>query len=453
MAKNQSKDMTVGNPFQIILFFAIPVLIGNVFQQLYSMVDTIIVGQSLGTEALAAVGSTGSLNFLVNGFSTGIAGGFAVLPAQFFGAKDEKRLKKSVGQAILLCLFFTVLLTALSVIFTRPVLVLMKTPENIIGMAGVYIKTIFWGICATILYNMCSCVIRALGDSKTPLYFLILASFLNIGLDLLFIIVFKWGVFGAAFATVLSQGVSGILCVIYALKKYSILHLSKEDFKPDFSMMGKHLVIGLPMAFQFSITAIGTIVLQSALNTFGSDKIAAYTAGCKVEQLVTQIGPAIGVTMANYAGQNLGAGKYDRIFDGMRKGFFICIAAAAIGAAICIFGGEFIVSWFVSNPSDEIFSYAMMYLKTVSWFFLPLAMIFLYRNALQGLGEGLVPMLSGVIELVCRFVAIALLQKPLGYQGICLADPAAWVGAGIPLMITYIIWKSKKIRQHSSSPA
>ena len=453
MAKNQSKDMTVGNPFQIILFFAIPVLIGNVFQQLYSMVDTIIVGQSLGTEALAAVGSTGSLNFLVNGFSTGIAGGFAVLPAQFFGAKDEKRLKKSVGQAILLCLFFTVLLTALSVIFTRPVLVLMKTPENIIGMADVYIKTIFWGICATILYNMCSCVIRALGDSKTPLYFLILASFLNIGLDLLFIIVFKWGVFGAAFATVLSQGVSGILCVIYALKKYSILHLSKEDFKPDFSMMGKHLVIGLPMAFQFSITAIGTIVLQSALNTFGSDKIAAYTAGCKVEQLVTQIGPAIGVTMANYAGQNLGAGKYDRIFDGMRKGFFICIAAAAIGAAICIFGGEFIVSWFVSNPSDEIFSYAMMYLKTVSWFFLPLAMIFLYRNALQGLGEGLVPMLSGVIELVCRFVAIALLQKPLGYQGICLADPAAWVGAGIPLMITYIIWKSKKIRQHSSSPA
>ena len=205
--------MTVGNPFQIILFFAIPVLIGNVFQQLYSMVDTIIVGQSLGTEALAAVGSTGSLNFLVNGFSTGIAGGFAVLPAQFFGAKDEKRLKKSVGQAILLCLFFTVLLTALSVIFTRPVLVLMKTPENIIGMADVYIKTIFWGICATILYNMCSCVIRALGDSKTPLYFLILASFLNIGLDLLFIIVFKWGVFGAAFAIMTFNNDANVLDV------------------------------------------------------------------------------------------------------------------------------------------------------------------------------------------------------------------------------------------------
>lgn len=449
MSKNLSKDMTVGSPFKIIVLFAIPVLVGNVFQQLYSMVDTIIVGQSLGTDALAAVGSTGSLNFLVNGFSTGIAGGFAVLPAQFFGAKDEKKLRKSVAQAIWLCAFFTILLTILAVVFSRPVLMLMKTPDNIIGMADVYIKTIFWGICATILYNMCACVIRALGDSRTPLYFLILASFLNIGLDLLFIMVFHWGVFGAAFATVVSQAVAGILCVIYAIRKYSILHLTGEDFAPDFAMMRKHLGIGLPMAFQFSITAIGTVVLQSALNTFGSDKIAAYTAGCKVEQLVTQIAPAIGVTMANYGGQNLGAGRLDRIKKGVTSCTVLTISLAVISAVVLYFSGEWLAGLFISGDQPEVVRAAVTYVNTICVFFPFLYMIFVYRNILQGIGRSFMPLMAGVFELIARCVVSFTLPQRMGYIGVCLAGPVAWIAAAVPLCIAYYVIVGKMSKKNS----
>ena len=441
--------MTVGSPFKIIVMFAIPVLVGNVFQQLYSMVDTIIVGQSLGTDALAAVGSTGSLNFLVNGFSTGIAGGFAVLPAQFFGAKDEKKLRKSVAQAILLCAFFTMLLTILAVIFSKPILVLMKTPDNIIGMADVYIKTIFWGICATILYNMCACVIRALGDSRTPLYFLIIASFLNIGLDLLFIMVFNWGVFGAAFATVVSQAVAGILCVIYAIKKYSILHLSREDFVADLAMMRKHLGIGLPMAFQFSITAIGTVVLQSALNTFGSDNIAAYTAGCKVEQLVTQIAPAIGVTMANYGGQNLGAGRLDRIKKGVTSCTVLTISLAVISAVVLYFSGEWLAGLFISGDQPQVVRAAVTYVNTICVFFPFLYMIFVYRNILQGIGRSFMPLMAGVFELIARCVVSFTLPQRMGYIGVCLAGPVAWIAAAVPLGIAYYVIVGKMSKKNS----
>ena len=448
-----TKDMTMGSPLRMILLFSVPVLLGNIFQQFYNMVDTIIVGQYLGEDALAAVGSTGCLMFLVLGFANGIAQGFGVMVSHAFGAKDFKLLKHYVALSLILTAIVSLLLTIPTVAASRQFLILMKTPDNILGLADSYIKVIFAGILLTMSYNVAAGILRGIGDSKTPLYFLILSSFLNIVLDLFLIVVVKLGTAGAAYATIIAQGVSALLCFIYMFRKFDILKTSREDYYLDGYGVFNMLSIGIPMALNYSITAIGTMILQGAVNIFGSSVVAAFTAASKVENLSTQTMPTLGTAIATYCGQNLGAGKYKRIYEGMRKGFFICIAAAAIGAAICIFGGEFIVSWFVSNPSDEIFSYAMMYLKTVSWFFLPLAMIFLYRNALQGLGEGLVPMLSGVIELVCRFVAIALLQKPLGYQGICLADPAAWVGAGIPLMITYIIWKSKKIRQHSSSPA
>ena len=448
-----TKDMTTGSSLKIILLFSIPVLLGNLFQQFYNMVDTIIVGRYLGEDALAAVGSTGCIMFLVLGFATGIAQGFGVMISHAFGAKDFRLLKHYVALSLILTVIVSAILTIPTVAASRLFLVWMHTPDNILSMADAYIKVIFAGIILTMLYNVSAGILRGIGDSKTPLYFLIFSSILNVLLDLLFIIVLKAGTAGAAYATIIAQGISAILCFIHMFRQFEILRTTKADYYLDRPGVINMLSIGIPMALNYSITAIGTMILQSAVNVFGSSVVASFTAASKVNNIATQTMPTLGTAMATYCGQNLGAGKYDRIFDGMRKGFFICIAAAAIGAAICIFGGEFIVSWFVSNPSDEIFSYAMMYLKTVSWFFLPLAMIFLYRNALQGLGEGLVPMLSGVIELVCRFVAIALLQKPLGYQGICLADPAAWVGAGIPLMITYIIWKSKKIRQHSSSPA
>lgn len=449
MAGNSSKDMTTGNPFKLIVFFMIPVLIGNMFQQLYSMVDTIIVGQAIGTDALAAVGNTGSLNFLVNGFSMGITGGFAVLPAQFFGAKDEKRLRKSVAQAILLCLFFTIILTLISLIATRPMLTMMNTPADIIDQSDIYIRTIFAGICVTILYNMCACILRALGDSKTPLYFLIISSFLNIGLDLLFIMVFNWGVFGAAFATVISQGISGVLCVGYMIKKYPILHLRKEDWGFDMRLITKHLGIGIPMGFQFSITAIGTVVLQSALNVFGSDKIAAYTAGCKVEQLVTQIGPAVGVTMANYVGQNLGANRLDRIKQGVRECTYLTVALSIVAALILHFAGSALSGLFITGDQPEVLSAAVLYIDTIIVYFPILFMIFVYRNALQGMGRSFMPLMGGVFELIARCVVAYTLPSYMGYKGVCLAGPVAWIAAMVPLCITYFIIMNKSLKTWS----
>lgn len=438
-----TKDMTTGSPLRIILLFSIPVLLGNLFQQFYNMVDTIIVGRYLGEEALAAVGSTGCLMFLVLGFANGIAQGFGVMVSHAFGAKDFKLLRHYVALSLILTLIISLLLTIPTVTASRLLLAWMHTPENIIAMADAYIKVIFAGILLTMAYNVVSGILRGIGDSRTPLYFLILSSVLNIILDVVLIVYTGLGTAGAAYATIIAQGVSAVLCFFYMYRKYDILRTRHEDYYLDSAGVKNMLAIGVPMALNYSITAIGTMIMQSAVNVFGSSVVAAFTAASKVSNIATQSMPTLGTAMATYCGQNLGAGKYDRIYAGMRQGLFLCFGAAAAAAAICIFGGRFIVSWFVSNPSEEIFSSAMQYLTIASWFFLPLAMIFLYRNALQGLDQRLIPMLSGVIELACRFGVIALVPASTGFFGVCFADPAAWVGAGIPLFITYLLWEHR----------
>lgn len=444
-----TKDMTSGNPLKIILFFSIPVLLGNLFQQFYNMVDTIIVGRYLGEEALAAVGSTGCLMFLVLGFANGIAQGFGVMVSHAFGAKDFPLLKHYVALSLILTAIVSVILTVPTVAASRQFLLWMNTPENILSMADDYIKVIFAGIILTMFYNVLSGILRGIGDSRTPLYFLIFSSVLNIVLDVFLIVTVKLGTAGAAYATIISQGVSALLCLFYMFRKFDILRTSRKDYYLDWHGIRNMLAIGIPMALNYSITAVGTMIMQSAVNVFGSSVVAAFTAASKVNNIATQTMPTLGTALATYCGQNLGAGKYKRIYDGMKQGFFLCLAASALAAGICIFGGRFIVSWFVSNPSEEIFTYAMQYLTVASWFFLPLAMIFLYRNALQGLGEGLVPMLSGVVELACRFAVIAFVPKSAGFFGVCFADPAAWVGAAIPLFVTYLLWKRKNIRIHA----
>lgn len=438
-----TKDMTTGNPLKIIILFSIPVLLGNLFQQFYNMVDTIIVGRYLGEEALAAVGSTGCLMFLVLGFANGIAQGFGVMISHAFGAKDYKLLKHYVALSLMLTVIVSILLTVPTVAASRQLLIFMHTPDNIITLADNYIKVIFAGIILTMFYNVISGILRGIGDSKTPLYFLIFSSFLNIVLDVFFIVSLKLGTAGAAYATIISQGVSAVLCFIYMFRKFEILRAGRKDYYMDLRGVANMLSVGIPMALNYSITAIGVMIVQSAINVFGSSVVAAFTAASKVSNIATQTMPTLGTAMATYCGQNLGAGNYERIFDGMKKGFFICIAVSAVAVLICVLGGEFIVSWFVSNPSEEIFTYAMQYLEVISWFFLPLAMIFLYRNALQGLNEGLIPMLSGIVEMVCRIGVIVLLPKSAGFLAVCFADPVAWVGAGVPLMITYIVWKRK----------
>lgn len=444
-----TKDMTSGNPLKIIVLFSIPVLLGNLFQQFYNMVDTIIVGRYLGEEALAAVGSTGCLMFLVLGFANGIAQGFGVMVSHAFGAKDYRLLKHYVALSLMLTVIVSVLLTIPTVAASKQFLLWMNTPENIIDMADAYIKVIFSGILLTMFYNVLSGILRGIGDSKTPLYFLIFSSVLNIVLDIVLIVTVKLGTAGAAYATVISQGIAAVLCLIYMFRKFEILRTSRSDYYMDAVGVKKMLSIGVPMALNYSITAIGTMIMQSAVNVFGSSVVAAFTAASKVNNIATQTMPTLGTAYATYCGQNLGAGKYDRIYKGMKQGFFLCIAVSLIGAAICLLGGKSIVSWFVSNPSEDIFLYAMQYLKIASVFYLPLAMIFLYRNALQGLNQGFIPMLSGVIELVCRFLVIVLVPASTGFFGVCFADPAAWVGAGIPLLIAYLLWEKKTQKIHT----
>lgn len=443
-----TNDMTTGNPVKLILLFSIPLLIGNIFQQFYSMVDTIIVGRFVGVEALAAVGTTSSMGFLVNGFVMGLTSGFAVLISQKYGAKDEAGVKKAVASSITLSIIATIIVTFISVISAKPLLALMNTPSNIMKDASTYIIILYAGNVAIIFYNMMAAILRALGDSKTPLYFLIVSSVLNIILDLVLIINFKMGVAGAAYATVISQGVSALLCVIYTYKKYKILRLKKEDFKVKKKYYRKHLKVGIPMALQFSITAIGIMTVQSAINIFGSTVIASYAAASKVLQLVMQPATTLGVTMATYCGQNIGAKRYDRIKLGVKKCVQISIITSLISAMVLIFLGKYFVMIFVSNPDAEILSYAQQVLNISAIFFIPLGLIFVYRNALQGIGDSFIPMMAGVYELVARAVVAFTLPKVLEFMGICLADPVAWFAAVIPLAYTY--YKREKSFKYES---
>ncbi|WP_291651713.1 MATE family efflux transporter [Clostridium sp.] len=432
-----TKDMTTGNPVKLILLFSIPLLIGNIFQQFYSMVDTIIVGRFIGVDALAAVGSTGSMSFLINGFVVGLTSGFAVLVSQKFGAKDEDGLKKAVSSALVLSVIATIVVTLVSVLLAKPMLNLMNTPDNIIDDAYAYIIIIYWGTIATVVYNIIAGILRALGDSKTPLYFLIVASILNIVLDIVFIVNFSMGVAGAAWATIISQGVSGLLCIVYTYKKYKILRLKKDDFKVKSRVYKKHLKIGIPMALQFSITAAGIMTVQGALNVFGSSAIAAYTAASKVLQIVMQPAITFGVTMATYCGQNLGAKNYIRIKEGVKKCTEISVITSIIAGIILVFGGKFFVGLFIENPDASILAYAQECLNYSAIFFIPLGLIFIYRNALQGMGESFVPMMAGAFELIARALVAFILPSFIGYTGICLADPVAWLSAAIPLGIYY----------------
>jgi len=443
-----TNDMTTGNPVKLILLFSIPLLIGNIFQQFYSMVDTIIVGRFVGVEALAAVGTTSSMVFLVNGFVMGLTSGFAVLISQKYGAKDEAGVKKAVASSITLSIIASIIVTFISVISAKPLLALMNTPSNIMKDASTYIIILYAGNVAIIFYNMMAAILRALGDSKTPLYFLIVSSVLNIILDLVLIINFKMGVAGAAYATVISQGVSALLCVIYTYKKYKILRLKKEDFKVKKKYYRKHLKVGIPMALQFSITAIGIMTVQSAINIFGSTVIASYAAASKVLQLVMQPATTLGVTMATYCGQNIGAKRYDRIKLGVKKCVQISIITSLISAMVLIFLGKYFVMMFVSNPDAEILSYAQQVLNISAIFFIPLGLIFVYRNALQGIGDSFIPMMAGVYELVARAVVAFTLPKVLEFMGICLADPVAWFAAVIPLAYTY--YKREKSFKYES---
>ena len=430
-------DMTSGSPMKIILDFTLPIFIGNVFQQFYNMADAVIVGKFVGTKALAAVGSTGTIMFLIYGFVVGMTAGFTVLTAQKFGAGDMLAMRRTVAGASILSLIIGLILTAVFMILMKPWLTLMNTPSDIFADAYAYIMIISGGILAQMLYNLLASILRALGNSKVPLYFLILSALLNIVLDLVFIIVFHMGAAGAAIATVISQGVSGLLCLVYIVKKVPMLRMGREDWHPSGTLIMTQIRIGIPMALQYSITAIGTMMVQSSLNILGSTLVAAFTAASKIEQVVTQAYVAMGTTMATYGAQNMGAGNVPRIRQGFKASTIIGIIYAFIAAALVMTVGKYMSYLFVSEDVELIMDSVDIYLKCVGTFFIPLAIVNIYRNGIQGLGYGLLPMMAGVAELVGRGVVAVIAAGQKSYLGVCLASPAAWVLASVLLIGMY----------------
>ena len=435
--KTVQNDMTTGNPMKIILNFTLPIFLGNVFQQFYNMADAVIVGKFVGNKALAAVGSTGTIMFLIYGFVVGMTAGFTVPTAQKFGAGDMKGMRRTVAGAGVLSLVVGALLTMLFMLFMKPLLTLMNTPSDIFKDAYGYIMIISGGILAQMLYNLLSSILRAIGNSKIPLYFLIISALLNILLDLLFIVGFHMGAAGAAVATIIAQGVSGILCLIYIIAKIPVLHLNRNDLHAGKDVYGIQLKIGLPMALQYSITAIGSMMVQSSLNILGSTLVAAFTAAGKIEQVVTQAYVAMGTTMATYSAQNMGVGSVKRIREGFRANTIIGIIYSLVAAAFVMTVGKYMTYLFVSEDVDLIMNSVDIYLKCIGLFFIPLTVVNIYRNGIQGLGYGLLPMMAGVAELIGRGIVAVIAGNMRSYTGVCLAGPAAWVLAGGLLLVMY----------------
>lgn len=445
--KSAQNDMTVGNPMKIIFGFTLPIFIGNVFQQFYNMADAVIVGKFVGNKALAAVGSTGTIMFLIYGFVVGMTAGFTVLTAQKFGAGDMKGMRKTVAGAGILSFVVGALLTILFMAFMKPLLIFMNTPSDIFADAYSYIMIVSGGILAQMLYNLLSSILRALGNSKLPLVFLIISALLNIVLDLVFIVGFGMGAKGAAVATVIAQGVSGVLCLFYIIAKIPILHLKREDLDVGSTIYKNQLRIGVPMALQYSITAIGTMMVQSSLNILGSTLVAAYTAAGKIEQVVTQAYVAMGTTMATYAAQNMGAGSVKRIREGFKACTVIGVVYSFVAAGFIMTVGKYMTYLFVSEDVDIIMNSVDIYLKCIGIFFIPLAVVNIYRNGIQGLGYGLLPMMAGVAELIGRGVVAVIAGAKRSYPGVCLAGPAAWVLAGGLLIVMYYFIMNVNMRK------
>lgn len=435
--KSTVRDMTVGSPMKLILGFFIPFFMGNLFQQFYVVVDTLIVGRVLGQDALAAVGCTGSVNFLVVGFCMGICSGFAIPVSQRFGAGDYVGMRRFVSNCLWLSIFFAAVITTFVSINTNNILRTMKTPDNIIDMASQYIFIIFLGIPATMLYNTLSGLIRAIGDSKTPLAFLVISSFLNIGLDLVCMVNLGMGVRGAAIATIVSQAIAGILCLIYMIKKFEILRIKKGEWKLDMHLISILCGMGIPMGLQYSITAIGSVILQTSVNTLGSDIVAASTAAGKVLMFFACGFDAMGATMSTFGGQNVGAKKLDRI----RKGLGCCLAFGVIYAIVAFvvlyFGAGRLTGFFVSNPTQAMLDNSRIFLMANASAYILLAGVNIFRFLIQGLGFSKFAILAGVAEMIARAIGGMVLVPVFGVYGAAFSSPLAWVLADAFLVPAY----------------
>lgn len=442
MSDGRVKDLSVGSALKLILSFMLPLIFGLLFQQFYSMVDTVVVGKFLGVDALAGVGSTGSINFLVLGLCNGVCAGFAIPVAQKFGQKDFDGLHRFVGNMIWLGSAIALVVTLVTTGLCSQILMWMDTPADTFDYARDYIFLIFLGIPATMLYNLLSGILRSLGDSRTPLFFLILSSLLNVALDVAFILVFRMGVAGAGWATLLSQLISGVLCLVYMARRFPILRLSREDLRPRW-VYARHLLgMGLPMGLQYSITAIGSILLQTAVNSLGAGAMAAVTAGSKVSMLCACPFDAMGTTIATFAGQNLGAGKPERVHQGVKDCTVLGVVYSVAIFAVMSLAGQGIATMFLdtADPTamERIAPMSQQFLMVNLAFYVPLLFVNLLRFTIQGLGFSELAVVAGVFEMVARGVFGVCLVPMLGFTAACFASPAAWVMADVFLFPAYV---------------
>ena len=442
---SRTKNMTEGKPISLILTFALPLMAGNVFQQLYTVVDTMVVGKFLGVSALAAIGASDWLNWMMLGIIQGFTQGFAILMAQEFGAQKTEQLRKVIGSSGILSLFSALFLVMSGQLAARPVLELLQTPETIINSSLLYLRIMFMGIPIVMAYNLFACILRSLGDGKTPLQAMLVASVTNIILDLVFVTMFHWGIAGAAAATLIAQLISGIYC-LYHICKIDFLTMKKSDFTLQAGLCGKLMLLGCPMAFQNCIIAVGGMIVQFVVNSFGVLFIAGFTATNKLYGVLEIAATSYGYAMITYVGQNLGAGKIKRIRQGLRAALGIAVVTSVVIAGVMLVFGRFILGTFVSGTPEEVeqtMNVAYLYLSIMSICLPILYILHVIRSTIQGMGNTVLPMLSGIMEFVMRTLAALMLPLWLGEIGIFFAEIAAWAGADIVLVISYFVISSK----------
>ncbi len=432
--------MTSGSPLKLLLGFTVPTFIGNIFQQLYLMADTLIVSRLLGVEALAAVGAVTGYSFMVTGFAQGLTMGFTAILSQRFGAGDERGMKKAYVNGTILSIAISVIVGIVFTLLSMPLLRLINTPENIIEMSNSYIVIVYLFLICNVLYNFYAGVLRGMGDSKSPLIFMIISAILNIILDIVSILYFGWGVMGASIATVFSQGVAALLSYIFIRKNYPEFKCTREEWKFDWTVSRQLLAVGMPGAIQYCVTAISVIIVQMAINGFGSDLVAAYSCASKIENIVTQFFPALGFAISAYASQNLGAGEYKRIREGFKIAVILDVIVSAIGLGLCyLVAYPFTVLFIENTPQNaEIINYSVKYVQLIGYFFIPLGSIFIFRTGCQGLGSGKIPMLSAGLELCARLSTAFTLTRAFGFMGICLSNATSWISSGCILPFVYL---------------
>lgn len=447
--KDKTLIMTEGNPYRLLLTFALPLMLGNVFQQMYTVVDTMVVGKGIGVDALAAVGAADWLNWMSLGMLSGLAQGFSIPMAQEFGAGNREKLKKSIGNAISLSAVCAVVLLIVFQSIALPVLRLLDTPEEILPMSMLYIRIFFAGIPISMTYNVLAATLRAMGDGKTPLYAMIVASFVNIGLDVLFVMVFPFGVAGAAVATLIAQVVAAAYCYVELRRSGGIL-LSKGDFAMDGRLCGRLLRLSVPLAFQNAIIAVGGMIVQFVVNGFGVLFIAGYTAANKLYGILEIAATSFGYAISTYVGQNIGARRMARLKSGHVAALVVSVATALVITGCMLIFGKAIIGLFLSGTPEEIEvagAVAYRYLVFMSLALPSLYLLYVYRSALQGMGNTLIPLLSGILEFLMRTGAVLLLTGVVGSDGIFWAEISAWIGAAVLLALSYYVIMGKMKRK------